>query len=72
MKQRKKAVVMARLVRLKDQDRSFDLEFWSRIGTQGKFVAAWEMVCNLAKWKSGYVKQQGLRRSAVSLQRRRG
>ena len=35
---------MARMVRLKDADRSFDLEFWAKIGPQGRFSAAWDMV----------------------------
>jgi len=71
MTEQKKPVVMVRKVKTTDQDRSFDLEFWGRVGVQGKFAAAWEMVCDLAKWKPGYAKQQGLRRSIATLQRRR-
>jgi hypothetical protein len=38
-------VVMARLVR-RDQhsDRSFDLEFWEKVGARGRFAAAWQMI----------------------------
>ena len=39
------AVVMARVLRsgAKD-DGSFDLEFWRRVGAEGVWAAAWEMV----------------------------
>lgn len=36
--------VMARLVPLKDADRSFDIEFWQRLGPEAIFKAAWELV----------------------------
>ena len=35
---------MARLVKAKDMDRSFDLLFWKRVGAEGRFAAAWQMV----------------------------
>lgn len=37
-------LVMARLVALKDADRSFDIEFWQRLGSEAIFKAAWELV----------------------------
>ena len=37
-------LVMSRLVPLKDADRSFDIEFWQRLGPEAIFKAAWELV----------------------------
>lgn len=37
-------LVMERLTRLEDADRSFDIEFWQRLGDAAIFAAAWEMV----------------------------
>ncbi len=42
--QRKERVVMSRLVRRDQQDRTFDLEFWEKIGAAGRFDAAWQML----------------------------
>jgi hypothetical protein len=42
-------VIMARLTPLKEMDRSFDVEFWQRKGTEAIFEAAWEMV--VEAWK---------------------
>ena len=67
MTMRKKKIVMARLVRLKDMDRSFDREFWKKIGPQGRFSAAWEMVKEylLIRGKNG--RQQRLQRSIQNI-----
>jgi hypothetical protein len=35
---------MARLIKPSEMDRSFDLEFWRKVGAEGRFAAAWEMV----------------------------
>ena len=35
---------MAKLVKLTEADRSFDLEFWARMGVEERFKAAWDMV----------------------------
>jgi hypothetical protein len=37
-------LIMSRFVPLKDADRSFDIEFWQRLGTEAIFRAAWELV----------------------------
>lgn len=70
MPQKKQRVVMSRLVKLKDADRSFDIKFWNRIGTEGKFRAAWEMVCDLPNWGKHHVDQPRLQRSVSALKRR--
>ena len=70
MQNRRKIVTMERLVRLKDQDRSFDLAFWKRVGASGRFEAAWQMVCDYVKWKKINGFKQRLRRSVESLKYR--
>ena len=42
---------MARLTRLEEADRSFDIEFWQRLGDNAIFAAAWEMVVFAHKFK---------------------
>jgi hypothetical protein len=41
----KRRVVMSRVVK-RDQhdDRSFDVEFWQKVGDAGRFAAAWQMI----------------------------
>ena len=70
MQNRRKIITMERLVHLKDQDRSFDLAFWKRVGASGRFEAAWQMVCDYVKWKKIHGFKQRLRRSVASLQHR--
>jgi len=70
MKKNKKKVIMERLVPLKKAGRDFDLKFWKKIGTYGKFEAAWQMVCDLPNWNPRYGTQQRLRRSVASLKLR--
>ncbi len=40
----KNKVIMARLTTLSEDDGSFDIEFWQKIGPQGIFEAMWSMV----------------------------
>ncbi|MBI2340083.1 MAG: hypothetical protein HYU99_06960 [Deltaproteobacteria bacterium] len=70
MPRKKKRVVMSRLVGLKEADDSFDLEFWKRVGAEGRFAAAWAMVCDLKNWNPRYASQQRLRRTVSSLKYR--
>ena len=36
---------MSRVVRRKrHDDRSFDIEFWQKVGDAGRFAAAWQMI----------------------------
>lgn len=39
----KKKVIMARKVKKSELDRSFDLEFWEKLGAEKRFAAAWQM-----------------------------
>ncbi|MGH7452703.1 MAG: hypothetical protein ACRENG_15255 [bacterium] len=49
-------VIMARVsTREQHSDRSFDIEFWERVGDVGRIAAAWQMVreVQLIQGKSG-------------------
>ncbi|MGH7597265.1 MAG: hypothetical protein ACREOI_13000 [bacterium] len=49
-------VIMARVsTREQHSDRSFDIEFWERVGDVGRMAAAWQMVreVQLIQGKSG-------------------
>lgn len=70
MQKRKKRVVMAKITTWDQHDRSFDLEFWEKVGSEGKFVAAWQMVCEAPLWKGKHASQSRLQRSVASLKRR--
>jgi hypothetical protein len=54
--------VMERFGRLKDADRSFDVEYWQRLGDSAIFRAAWE----LAEF---YHRDQGMSKDELRLQR---
>jgi hypothetical protein len=61
---------MDRLVRLQDADRSFDLEFWDRIGPEGRLKAMWEMVLDAIRLRGGGDLEPGLQRTAERVERR--
>lgn len=54
--------VMERFGKLKEMDRSFDIEFWQRQGDAAIFRAAWEMV-------ELYHRDRGLNPDELRLQR---
>jgi hypothetical protein len=60
---------MARLVKAKDMDRSFDLLFWKRVGAEGRFAAAWQMVSEVNAIKGKDIGESRLQRSVQSIQR---
>lgn len=64
-------VVMSRLVKLKDADRSFDIEFWQRQGDAAIFAAAWEMVVFANKVKGRDASELTFQRTLKKLQRPR-
>jgi hypothetical protein len=53
--------VMMRFGKLSDIDRSFDIEYWQRLGDAAIFRAAWEMV-------EFYYRQQGRSADELRLQ----
>lgn len=69
---KKDKVRMTRLLRLRKKDRSFDLEFWQKVGAAGRIAAAWEMVCEVAAIRGIDADQPRLQRTVERLQRRAG
>jgi hypothetical protein len=68
----KKILIMSRLTTFNKYDKSFDIEFWSKLGIEKKFIAAWEMTkeVNLIRGKNGT--QSRLQRSFSLIRRRKG
>lgn len=59
-------VIMARVLRPgEEDDGSFDLDFWRRVGTEGRFAAAWDMVKEVAALRGADGSQPRLRRSVL-------
>lgn len=56
----KTRVMMVKLARAKEPDMVFSIEFWRRIGVQGRFEAAWALVCDLKNWNPKHGAQQKL------------
>ena len=63
-------VVMARLGRIDDDTRAFDIEFWARVGAEGRFSAAWAMVAETSSMRGLDGSQPRLQRSVCRIQRR--
>ena len=68
----KLAVRMARVLRNGEKDDgTFDLEFWRRVGAEGRFAAAWEMVCEADAIRGVQnARQPRLQRSILRIERR--
>ncbi|MDZ7289906.1 MAG: hypothetical protein ONB44_10205 [candidate division KSB1 bacterium] len=69
--QPRQRVVMSRVVtREQHGERSFDIEFWQKVGAQGRFAAAWQMVreVQLIRGKSGELPR--MQKSVVRIIRR--
>lgn len=70
---RKPKVIMSRKTPLKESnDNSFDFEFWDRIGDEGRFSAAWDIILNHGKWGNKNEGQSRLQRSVGTLKQRKG
>ena len=63
---------MARLISAKEMDRSFDLAFWEKVGAEGRFSAAWEMVLEVNAIRGKERNESRLRRSVQNIQRTSG
>lgn len=71
--ERREMVRMARLLsNAAADDGSFDLEFWHRVGVEGRFAAAWEMTAEVAALRGEDAWQPRLQRSVVRLLRHPG
>ena len=51
-------------------DGSFDLDFWQRVGAEGIFAAAWDMVAEVQLMGGGSGEQPRLQRSVLRVIRR--
>lgn len=56
---------MARLAKRTALDRSFDLDFWSAVGAEGRFAATWEMVAETAAMRGRDARELRLQRSVL-------
>jgi len=65
---KKRKVRMARMVPINEADRSFDLAFWEKVGAEGRFAAAWQMVLEVDAIRGKSVSQPRLQRSVQNLQ----
>lgn len=62
---------MSRVLRPGTQDDgSFDLEFWRRVGAEGRFAAAWDMVTEASAMRGEDARQPRLQRSVLRVVRR--
>ena len=66
-----KKVIKSKLVSLNKMDRSFDLEFWDKVGVQGRFQALWQMVLEAEAIKGKNAEQSRLQRSVQNIKRRK-
>lgn len=62
---------MAKLVRLDEADRSFDLEFWAKMGAEKRFKAAWDMVLEVNAIKGKKADESRLQRNVQNIKRER-
>jgi hypothetical protein len=60
---------MERLTRLEEADRSFDIEFWQRLGDAAIFASAWEMVVFANKFKGRDAGELTFQRTLKKLKR---
>ena len=58
-----RSFVMERKGRIQDLDRSFDLEYWQRLGPEAIFSAAWQMVLDILKDRDIHAPEPRLQRS---------
>lgn len=63
--------ITARLINIKDNDRSFDLEFWQQAGAEARFEAAWQMVLDMLTIRGEDGNQSRLQRSVENIERLR-
>jgi hypothetical protein len=45
-------LVMERIGKVSESDRSFDIEFWQRQGSTAIFAAAWELVVDAYRFRN--------------------
>ncbi len=66
-------IVMSRVLRAGEvDDGSFDLDFWRRVGAEGIFAAAWEMVSEQRAFRGDDGDEPRLQRTVCRVVRRGG
>jgi hypothetical protein len=68
----KPAFVMERYGRLHEMDRSFDIEYWQRLGPEAIMEAAWQLVVDAHLARGGTMDELRLQRTVEHFQRTRG
>ena len=63
--------VMERMGRIEDLDRSFDIAYWQRQGSNAIFAAAWQMVVEAHARNQESVTKLRLRRTVENFQKQR-
>ena len=66
------SLIMERIGKVSDSNRSFDVEFWQRQGSTAIFAAAWEMVVEAYQWKKKSDSELAFQRTVESLKSLRG
>ena len=64
-------LIMERMGKLSESDRSFDIEFWQRQGSTAIFAAAWDMVVETYKFKQKSDSELTFQRTVERLEHRR-
>lgn len=59
---------MSKTGKLENNDRSFDLVFWHKVGPEGRFSAAWGMLKDYCLMKGKDASQQRLQRSVQNIE----
>jgi hypothetical protein len=62
--------VMERYGRVSGMDRSFDIEYWQRLGVAAIFEAAWQMAVDAHRRTTGGSDELRLRRTVEHFQRK--
>jgi hypothetical protein len=60
------------MVRATEADRSFDLVFWRKVGAEGRFAAAWQMISEVGAIRGKNIGESRLQRSIQNIQRIQG
>jgi hypothetical protein len=61
---------MERYGRISEMDRSFDIEYWQRLGAEAIFEAAWQMAVEAHRHATGGSDELRLRRTVEHFQRK--
>ena len=72
MQEKPSSFTMERYGALRDMDRSFDVEYWQRLGSAAIFEAAWQLAVQAHSQRPGGEDELRLQRSVEVFHRTRG